>query len=192
MQNKANREIAFYESKKPFLFYSSCTSSNNLKSSTLEHLYPTDVEYLLSLKQKEILNEILSNSSLSIENIKTVLNNLEDRIKSECKKEEIDILLSATSIGRHSFEYWEANLDKWIGTFGSSYNLNRTHAIKWGEVGKNDVAYGVGGGLGGALVGGSVSFGVLTLPGWVAGAIGGAVAGSVGNAILQAWGARYG
>jgi len=194
-QNETNREIALNESKKPFLFYSSYTSSNNLKTSTLDKLYPTDVEHLLSLKQKEILNElneILSNSSLSIENIITELNNLEERIKSECKNEEIDILLSATSIGRHSFEYWEANLDKWISAFGSSYNLNRTQAIKWGDVGKNDVAYGVGGGLGGALVGGAVSFGILSLPGWVAGAIGGAVAGSVGNAILQAWGPRYG
>ena len=52
-QNITNREIALNESKKPVLFYSSYTSSNNLKSSTLEELYPTDVEHLLSLKKKK-------------------------------------------------------------------------------------------------------------------------------------------
>lgn len=188
-QNETNKEIALNESKKPFHFYSSY-SSNNLKSSTLENLYPSDVEDLLSLKQKEILNElneILSNPALSIEEIISSLNNLDEKIKSECSDEEMDILLSATSIGRHSFQYWHDNLDKWISEFGSSYNLKSTKSFSWGEVGKNDVAYGVGGGVAGAVVGGSVSLGVLTLPGWAAGAIGGAIGGSVGNAILQIW-----
>lgn len=188
-QNEANREIALNESKETFAFYSSY-NSNSLKSSTLENLWPSDKEDLLSTKQKEILielNGVLSNPSLSVEEIISTLNNLDLKIKSECSYDEMDILLSATSIGCHSFQYWNDNLDMWISEFSSTYNLKSAKSFSWKEVGKNDVAYGVGGGLAGALIGGSVSLGVLTIPGWAAGAIGGAVAGSVGNAILQIW-----
>ncbi len=189
LQNEVNREIALKESKEPFLYYSSCSTSN-LKSATLENLWPNEKGDLLTAKQKEILTElntILSNPSLGIVEIITALNNLDVKINLECEIEEMDILLSATAIGRHSFQYWHDNLDKWISEFGSAYNLKSTKSFSWGDVGKNDVAYGVGGGLGGALVGGSVSMGLLAVPGWAAGAIGGAVAGSVGNAILQLW-----
>lgn len=188
-QNDATREIALKESREPFLYYSSRNFSN-MKSATLENLYPSDKEDLLTAKQKEILNElntILSNSLLGIDEIITSLNNLDVKIKSECEVEEIDILLSATSIGRYSFQYWHDNYDKWISEFGPTYNLKSTQAFGWGEVGKNDVAYGIGGGLAGALVGGTATLGVLAVPGWVAGAIGGAIGGSVGNAILQLW-----
>ena len=188
-KNEADRTIALGESEKPFAFYNKSVK-NNVKSSTLENLWPTDVDDLLTSKQKDILTEmntILSNSSLTIQEIIEALNTLEVKINSECSIEERNVLLCATSIGRYSFQYWHDNFDKWENEFGTIYNLKNTQKFSWSDVGKNDVAYGVGGGVAGAIVGGSVSIGILTAPGWVAGAIGGAVGGSIGNAILQLW-----
>jgi len=188
LQNEVEKNIAINESKKPYLFYSYIIK-NDLKSATLEKLWPDDVDNLLTNKQKEILNEmneIISNST-ELDDVINAFNIIDLKINSECSDKERDVLLCATSIGRHSFQYWHDNLDLWINEFGSAYNLKSNKSFSWSEVGKNDVAYGVGGGAAGAIVGGSVSLGVLTLPGWAAGAIGGAVGGSIGNAILQIW-----
>lgn len=108
---------------------------------------------------------------------------MEDLIKKsvEISKQEKEILLTATSIARHSSEYWFNNFEQWEKEFGHSSSNFRKKKFCWCEVGKNDIAYGVGGGAAGAIVGGSVSLGVLTVPGWVGGAIG----GSVGNAVYQ-------
>ena len=186
--NEKNIAIAIDEAKKPFTFYSSCINSG-IKSTTLEKLWPDEVDNLLTDKQKEILSEMndILNNNTDIQAIIEGLNKLEDKINSECSTEEKDVLLSATSIAKYSFQYWHDNFDTWMNEFGKEYNLTSGRKFSWSEVGKNDVAYGVGGGVAGAIVGGSVSLGILTLPGWAAGAIGGAVGGSIGNAILQIW-----
>jgi len=187
--NETEQKIAINESKKPFDFYQECTN-NNLKSSTLTDLWTDDVEHLLTEKQKNILiklNQILSVEKPEILEILDNISILEKEIESTCNVDEQKVLLIATSIASNSFQYWHDNFDKWAEEFGSDNDLKGWRDFRWSEAGKNDVAYGVGGGIAGAIVGGSVSVGVLTIPGYAAGAIGGAVGGSIGNAILQVW-----
>ena len=186
--DEAGRKIALKESKKPFVFYSDCLK-DNLKSSTLAGLCPSELEIYLTNNQKTILSEmdeIFNDNFLDVPGVISSLDNLEEKILSDCPEKEQHVLLCATSIGRYSFQYWSDNLDVWIDEFSPNNKLKKAQ-FSWATVGKNDVAYGVGGGVAGAIVGGSLTLGVLSIPGWAAGAIGGAVSGSIGNAILQLW-----
>jgi len=183
-----NVDIAIKEASVPFKIYKS-NLQNNLKSGNLEHLWPDNVDSLLTNIQKQYLNElndIINNYQNNLNAMLSEINKLEVNINENVSVNEQPILLSSCAIARHSFQYWHDNIDKWNELLSNS-PLKSTKSFSWGEVGKNDVAYGVGGGVAGAIVGGSVSLGVLTLPGWAAGAIGGAVGGSIGNAILQLW-----
>jgi len=183
-----NVDIAIKEASVPFKIYKS-NLQNNLKSGNLEHLWPDNVDSLLTNIQKQYLNElndIINNYQNNLNAMLSEINKLEVNINENVSVNEQPILLSSCAIARHSFQYWHDNIDKWNELLSNS-PLKSTKSFSWGEVGKNDVAYGVGGGVAGAIVGGSVSIGVLTLPGWAAGAIGGAVGGSIGNAILQLW-----
>lgn len=133
------------------------------------------------------IDEIVTSSSsldIKIQNIESYydLVNLDNNIPAERKH----LFYAAVSINSNSVKYWDVNFHKWndLGVAPGHASL-RGGCFSGGEVVKNDVAYGVGGGAAGAIVGGSVSFGILTLPGWAAGALGGAIGGSAGNAILQ-------
>ncbi len=183
-----NVDIAIKEASVPFTIYKSDLKSN-LKSGSLDHLWPDNVDSLLTNIQKQYLNKLDDIININQDNLDAMLtdiNKLEVNIKENVPKDEQPILLSSCAIARHSFQYWHDNIDKWNKLLSNS-SLKSIKSFSWGEVGKNDVAYGVGGGVAGAIVGGSVSLGVLTIPGWAAGAIGGAVGGSIGNAILQLW-----
>ncbi len=57
----------------------------------------------------------------------------------------------------------------------------------WGDFGKEVVGGAAAGAVGGAIVGGSVSFGTLTVPGWVAGGIAGGAGGAAYYSVSQAW-----
>lgn len=186
MLNTFDRIIAMDESEKPFVFYAGMT--DHLKSATLDKLWPSEVDHILTKKQKMILEEIdqiLNDNSSNVQTVIEKLRQLDDRIQQECSSGEKHVLLCATAIGRHSCQYWHDNLCKWEEVFEPESGLKGSKAFSWSAVGKNDVAYGVGGGIAGAITGGSVSLGILTVPGWAAGAIGGAISGSVGSAILQ-------
>lgn len=187
LENDAGRSIALGESKKPFVIYSNCLK-NNLKSATLAGLWPSGMDNSVTNNQKAILSEMddILNNVFNTKDIIDALIDLEEKIKTDCSEDEQHILLCATAIGRHSVKYWFDNLDKWTAEF-SPHNKLKKAQFSWAQVGRNDVAYGVGGGISGAVIGGSVTLGVLAIPGWAAGAIGGAISGSVGNAILQLW-----
>lgn len=181
-------EIALEESKKPFIFYNDCLK-DNLKSSTMTSVCLSEIEALLTHNQKAILiemDEVFNGNIWDVQEVTSSLEALEKKIISECSEEEKHILLCATSIGRHSFQYWSNNFDLWFDEFGPDIKFKKAQ-FNWAEVGKNDVAYGIGGGISGAVIGGSVTLGVLAIPGWAVGAIGGAISGSAGNAILQVW-----
>ena len=186
--DKQGREIALEESKKPFVFYSDCLM-DNLKSATMESFCSSEVEVFLTNNQIAILSEmdeIFNDNFLDVQGVISSLEILEEKILSDCTEDEKHVLLCACSIGRHSFKYWFDNLDYWIEEFSPDNKLKKAQ-FSWATVGKNDVAYGIGGGVAGAIAGGSVTLGVLAIPGLAAGAIGGAISGSVGNAILQVW-----
>ena len=183
-----NVDIAIKEASVPFAIYKS-NLQNNLKSGNLEKLWPDNVDSLLTNIQKQYLNKLDNIININQGNLDAMLINIEKlevNIKENVSTDNQPILLSSCAIARHSFQYWHDNIDKWNELL-SNTSLKSIKSFSWGEVGKNDVAYGVGGGVAGAIVGGSVSVGVLTIPGWAAGAIGGAVGGSIGNAILQLW-----
>ncbi len=183
LQEKENQKIAIKASEKPFNVYKTF-AYKNVSDVNTENLWTDDVDDVLTDIQKQILNEMndIVSAGYNIENIIQKLTELDVRIEELCPVEEREILYTATAIGRHSFQYWNDNFNKWKELLD-----NHKKQFSWSDVGKNDVAYGVGGGAAGAIVGGSVSLGALTVPGWVAGAVGGAVGGSIGNAILQWW-----
>lgn len=184
--NTFDRIIAMDESGKPFVFYTG--KADHLKSATLDKLWTPEVDHTLTKKQKMFLEEIdqiLNDNSSNVQEIIEKLQQLDERIQQECSSVEKHVVLCATAIGRHSCQYWHDNLDKWIKEIDPESGLKGSKTFIWSAVMKNDVACGVGGGIAGAITGGSVSPGILTVPGWAAGAIGGAISGSVANAILQ-------
>lgn len=81
-----------------------------------------------------------------------------------------------------STEYWDKNLQKWNNLLFQNSPL-RCCGVSGKKAAKADISGAVGGGLAGAIVGGSVSFGVLTVPGWAVGAISGAVGASATSVV---------
>ncbi len=132
---------------------------------------------VFDLYQGEHESDLLS-TIVKFKNIETKISssNLEEREKN--------ILFASASIGRYSSHYWFYNTENWV-----QYAENSGHPLdrpfSWGDVAQADMQSGCTAGTVGALAGGSVSFGTLTVPGWVVGALGGAVGGSVGNALYQ-------
>lgn len=120
---------------------------------------------------ESVSNELMSKSRVIFDftsngNSTALKSNVDIIMKSEFNENEKTYLLVINSIGYNSLRYWKENSSKWMNL--SHDNLETKSAPPWARIGAADV----GGGIVGALAGASVSFGVLTLPGWVVGAAG--------------------
>lgn len=162
-------------------FYENINKSNNNQFFLDSVINSLD----LTLKQKDILSElstIFKDYSLSYNESISAINLLTERVDGEIETDdEAIVLYIALSIGKHSYEYWNENLEEWLSlvenTPKSWFNSK--------DVVNDDIAGGISGGLVGALIGGTVSLGTLTVPSWIAGAVTGAVGTSSYNAIKQ-------
>lgn len=100
-----NVDIAIKEASVPFAIYKS-NLQNNLKSGNLEHLWPDNVDSLLTNVQKQYLNDlddIINNYQNNLNAMLTEINKLEVNINENVPADEQAILLSSCAIARHSF-----------------------------------------------------------------------------------------
>ena len=162
-------------------------SSSMRKNGETNKLWSYTIEDSLSFKQKELLT-MLSNAvddnSLDLQQILKVFEDVKIRAKTECSQEEYYVILAAIEIGKSSLTYWFNNHDKWIDLANEGQARQMATSFNWREVGKVDVASGVGAAAATGVVAlfGPVGWGVF------AGAtLGGAVGGSVTDIILQLW-----
>ncbi len=140
--------------------------------------------FQISGKQREVLNEIfyLVENSKSKDTFNVGYNSILKKIDSDFETDnETAILYTALVISKYSFEYWYEYLDDWtvLLTGNNKGWFSGSEVVKW------DIAGGIGGGLVGAIAGGTASLGVLTVPGWIAGAVGGAIGTSATDAAYQ-------
>jgi hypothetical protein len=136
------------------------------------------------------INVISSDESMSLEQTLEALQNVLNQVDSPTinganttlTEREKGFIKQVISIAKGSFQYWHTNYPKWQALFDKHKNL-RGCPVNWKKAGKSDVAGAAGGGVAGAIVGGSVSFGVLTVPGWAVGAISAGVGSSVTSVV---------
>ena len=168
--------------KLPLTFQS--FNQNTLKSAGINELSSSiQSEVELTPLQISILNELdqtMSNLKIGLEPTIKKIKNIELDIKSQCTEAESELLLSCTSVARHSLEYWTSNFEKWMnelgGTTGIANDVPRLKSANaeddWDwfydtlvNMGKSDV---VGAGIGAGV--GALAGGVGAAPGAVAGA----------------------
>ncbi len=156
---------------------------NTLKSAGIDELSRSiQSEVELTPLQISILDELdqtMSNLKIGLEPTIEKIKSIESNIKAQCTQEEAELLLSCTSVARHSLEYWTSNFEKWINELGGTTEIaNNVQRLKsanveddwdwfWGtleNMGKSDV---VGAGIGAGV--GALAGGVGAAPGAVAG-----------------------
>ncbi|MCT4624858.1 MAG: hypothetical protein N4A46_14650 [Schleiferiaceae bacterium] len=165
---------------------------NTLKSAGTNDIV-TSIQSEINLSPLQItylnqLDEIMSNVKIGLQPTIEEVKKLELDIIENCSSEDSDILLSSTSVARHSLEYWTVNCEKWLNELGGINTSN----VKYGDwfwfietlivMGKSDV---VGAAIGAGV--GALAGGVGALPG----AIAGACYSSAGRgivALLDYWG----
>jgi hypothetical protein len=124
--------------------------SKNLNSARLTNInnvhenIVSDVEHLLTLRQKQFVDEIMlaitsGGSELSV--IVNKLNEIEQRVRGEAAIDELPVLLTSISVAKHSMQYWYHNFSKWETEFGVSiFNGKVQREVNWWGVGAADVA----------------------------------------------------
>ncbi len=157
---------------------------STLKSAGMNELV-SSISSEIELSQLQIsyfnqLDQIMSNLEIGLESTIEKIKKIESDIISECATEEAEILLSSTSVARHSLEYWSKNYEKWLIELGGvdvlTLNTSRLKSSNiesdWDwfcdtlkNMGKSDV---VGGAIGAGV--GALAGGVGAAPGAVAGA----------------------
>ncbi len=117
------------------------------------------------------LDEIISNLEIGLEPTIAEIKKLESDIITQCTKDEVVILLSSTSVARHSLKYWTDNYEKWLIELGENPDKKQNVSTRsWfsdtiKDMGKADA---VGGAIGACV--GSIAGGVGAAPGAVSGA----------------------
>jgi hypothetical protein len=89
----------------------------SLRSANANEIINTDNLEFLTDKQQQYLNkykEIIKSTKKDLDPVIEKLKKLDIEIISNCTSEEAIPLLAATSVGRHSLQYWNDNLYKWI------------------------------------------------------------------------------
>jgi hypothetical protein len=173
-------------------------SSRKLKSTKSDVLWSASVSDSLSEVQKKYLNvlkDAINDTTKGLAETIEVFESVRLKVKEECTIEEAYIIILAIEVGVNSLSYWYENLDKWILLANGKEKSNPpkhkptpskqvSKSFDWKQVGKVDVATGVGAaaGTGVAYLFGPVGWGVFG-----AATTGGAVAGSVTDVILQLW-----
>lgn len=159
----------------------------------------TDIDKILSLEQKMYYDKLISvvlDRSLNYEATQKAVTRVTKEIEQSLSPTDAAPLLYGAAIAKYTLEYWYTNWEKWrveIGgvdalTFGVITRAETPESsnddFSWKDVGKSDIAGGVGGAVGGAATG-AMAGGVGALPGAGIGAVGGAVGGSVADAVGQ-------
>ena len=178
---------------------------DNLTNSAINDQLTKKQQYYLE-KFNDILLSANANAKkgakkVNIEQIISQLNKLDLTIKSKCSSEEAIPLLAATSVGRHSLQYWNDNLYKWVALVENDKKLNPLNNIvlKSGSESPDDdewewfvdtlIDMGQSDGIG-ALIGagaGALAGGVGAVPGAISGACYASTGAGV-KSLLQRWG----
>ncbi|MDO9261266.1 MAG: hypothetical protein Q7U08_04950 [Flavobacteriaceae bacterium] len=153
--------------------------------SSTGNLYSDDISDKLVISQKNLLNElniVMSDDDYNLSSLNSRIDNIEMRIPSfNLTVDEQLVLYSATSVARHTLEYWNVNLEKWQTSLGD-LEVVRTIGYNWKSIGKHDVA-------GAVSVAYSMSwanmFGPISTSAWIIGIGGGAIGASTYEAIMQ-------
>jgi len=189
---KDNIDISISGAQKAFIWVENEYSFNSrtFENSNSDQLWPQEIEDSLTAKQKElltILNNAINDKSLDLNATLSIFDNVKERVKNECTQEEIPVLFAAIGIGVNSLTYWNNNFDKWMVLASTTTNKAANvcdSCISWKQIGKVDVASGVGAAAG---VGVANFFGPTGWAVFGAATLGSAVGGSVTDAILQFW-----
>lgn len=155
--------------------------------SSTGNLYSDDISDKLVISQKNLLNElntVMSDDDYNLSSLNSRIDNIEMRIQSlNLTVDEQLVLYSATSVARHTLEYWNVNLEKWQTSLGD-LEVVRTSGYNWKSIGKHDVA-------GAVSVAYSMSwanmFGPISTSAWIIGIGGGAIGASTYEAIMQSF-----
>lgn len=181
-------QIALEQSE--YLFdYGEKYHDGQITSAYTVNCWPQEVDDLLSEKQKAMLlklNNIADTPNPELDKVIRDITALEEQIKIECDESDIEVLLIATSVAKNSFQYWHDYGDDWIELCTERSDLKGWRDFRWEQVGKVDIAAGIGGAIAGGAIG-AVAAGAGAGPGAVAGGVGGAIGGSITDAILQIW-----
>ena len=189
-------------------------NENSLRSASADDFFNNTVNFeILTKKQQKYVDKfqaIFSSAKANTrkvnknDNIKPViqqLKKLEKEIISNCTSEEAIPLLITTSVGRHSLQYWNANLHKWSALFQTDINTNIFTPIRlkngsetptddeWEWFVDTLISMGESDGIG-ALIGagaGALAAGLGAVPGAIAGACN-ASAGAGIKSLLHRWG----
>jgi len=141
----------------------------------------------LSDQQKQDLIELSSiiDNGESLDSIISSIESFEDAISAH---EGADVVLSASSVARHSLQYWNDNSTQWTQLFGGS-SADKALLLDWKGFAKADALGAVGGAFVGARAGaaaGAAAGGVGAIPGALAGAAGTALAAACGGSAIYA------
>lgn len=137
----------------------------------------------------------LPNKDLFLSEIASINSEIISRIESP---ERQDLIKTISDNSKITALFWLSHKDELVADVNeaifelSNGRIQGGWAWSWSDFGK-EVAGGVAGGaVGGAIIGGFVSFGTLTVPGWVAGGIAGGAGGAAYYTIGQAWECAFG
>ena len=102
--------------------------------SSTGNLYSDDISDKLVISQKDLLNElntVMSDDDYNLSSLNSRIDNIEIRIQSlNLTVDEQLVLYSATSVARHTLEYWNVNLEKWQTSLGD-LEVVRTSGYNW-------------------------------------------------------------
>lgn len=87
---------------------------------------PKELLSKMTSRQKEIMADVFavtSDLSLDLKPSLERLDSAELRAKRICNREELLLILSAISVGKHSMQYWHDNYEKWMAELGSENAL---------------------------------------------------------------------
>ena len=172
-------------------------------SSSETKILPDSLKSRLSDAQLHFINRIMElvEGEPSVEDLKSDLSSLNGEVRKELREDQARVVLIASAVALDSWTYWTQNGDEWVeairekqNSSASAQNLGAASVnsgddgsegdFSWSDVGKADIAGGVGGAAGGAVAG-AMAGGVGAGPGAAAGGAGGAVGGSVTSATSQ-------
>ena len=181
-------------------------------SSSETKILPDSLKSRLSDAQLHFINRIMElvEGEPSVEDLKSDLSSLNGEVRKELREDQARVVLIASAVALDSWTYWTQNGDEWVeairekqnssasaqnlgaasvnsgddGSDGGDDSSSEEGDFSWSDVGKADIAGGVGGAAGGAVAG-AMAGGVGAGPGAAAGGAGGAVGGSVTSATSQ-------
>jgi hypothetical protein len=174
---KYKKEIEGFKDPKKFFSETTNNVINALKEEKeYEYVDGLDLSEIEKEEMKKLLNIILGYNVDNYTEIINSIKNFEKTLLNNYDKNDIKIVLCASSVARYSLAYWHKKM-----------NGNNKSWRKW-FVGAADVIGGVAGGIGGAATGDAAG-GVGAVVGAVAGAIVGAGNTSVAaGKLFDIWG----